>query len=57
MPAGSRRAADVQQAQPLVQAGFQPVEAEGRVPGRGQFDREGHAVQRLTERAEATRVW
>jgi hypothetical protein len=56
MPAGNRRAADVQEAQPLVQAGLQPVEAEGRVPGRGQFDRQGHAVQRLAERAQATRI-
>ena len=37
----------------LVEAGFQPVEAERHKPGRGQLDGQCHAVQRLAQSGHA----
>ncbi len=45
-----------QEPQPLVEAGFQPVEAERREPGRGQLDGQCHAVQRPAQCGHAPGV-
>ena len=52
----SRVAAHGEEPQPLVQTGFQSVEAQRRVAGRGQFDRQRHPVQCLAQRTDSAGV-
>ena len=52
----SRVAAHGEEPQPLVQTGFQPVEAQRRVARRGQLDRQRHPVQCLAQRTDSAGV-
>ncbi len=45
--------ADGEESQPIVQTGFEPVQAQRRVAGRGQLDRQRYPVQSPAQRGRA----